>query len=174
VSLGWQAATHVLTGGRVKVSLYTGAIGQGGDMALSAPSKFSVDWSEILATQGFTRPVVAVQAANIGRTPVTVMHWCLEPKRGVGVGFYPSTKAIGPALPCRLEAGESQTWAVDLASVHDLVTAIRETLGGRVKINGFVELADGRKRRSRGVIRPGVALVSGQSPPATARTPPPP
>lgn len=162
----------MLTGGRVKVSLHIGAMSQDGDMALAPASKFSADWFETLAKHGFTRPVAGVRAANVGRSPVTVVHWSLEAKRGVW--FHPVEGASGPVLPHRLEAGETQMWTVDLPSVHDLLADISQTRSGRVKVNGLVELANGRKRRSREVIRQGLFLVPGQSPPATARTPPPP
>jgi hypothetical protein len=37
--------------------------------------------------------------------------------------------SIGPPLPHRLDVGESETWAVDLAAVDAFIGATRKTLG---------------------------------------------
>jgi hypothetical protein len=106
LSLGWQAATYVLTGGRVKVGLRVGGLGNGG--MITAPSNsLSANWWEQLASQGYRRPTVAVTVANVGRQPVTVARWGL--KSGLGVSLYPAADSIGPPLPYRLEVGASQT-----------------------------------------------------------------
>jgi hypothetical protein len=172
LSLGWQAANYVLTGGRVKVRLRVGGLGNGG--MITAPSNsLSANWWENLASQGFQRPIVAVTVANVGRQPVTVARWGL--KSGLGMSLYPAADSIGPHLPHRLEVGESETWAVDLVPVHAFIQATRETLGRpeseseppksqigglgarmaaqKEDIVGVVELADGRTKRSRDSIR---------------------
>jgi hypothetical protein len=114
-----------------------------------------------------------VTAANVGHQPVTVARWGL--RSGLGMSLYPAADSIGPRLPHRLEVGESQTWAVDLAPVHAFLQAARETLGssqaetappssliGTIQagmaaqkdgVVGVVELADGRTKRSRDTIR---------------------
>jgi hypothetical protein len=172
LSLGWQAAQHVLTGGRVKVRLRMGGIGNGG-MVTAAPSSLREGWWEQLAEQGYRRPIVAVTVANVGRLPVTVARWGL--KSGLGMSMYPAADSIGPPLPHRLEAGESGTWAVDMGPVDAFIRATREVLGrpqaesGRPRstigaiqaemsgqkdaVVGVVELADGRSKRSRETIR---------------------
>jgi hypothetical protein len=172
LSLGWQAATHVLTGGRVKVRLRVGGLGNGG-MVTAPPNSLGADWWEQLAAQGYRRPIIAVTAANAGRQPVTVARWGL--RCGLGMSLYPAADSIGPRLPHRLEVGESQTWAVDLAPVHAFLQAARETLGRsqaesepptsllggiearmaaqKENVAGVVELADGRTKRSRDTIR---------------------
>jgi hypothetical protein len=114
-----------------------------------------------------------VSVANVGRQPVTVARWGL--KSGLGVSLYPAADSIGPRLPHRLEVGESETWAADLAHVHAFIQASRETMGnsqvgsgpsgsllGRIEaqraarkedVVGVVELADGRTKRSKDAIR---------------------
>ena len=172
LSLGWQAAQHVLTGGRVKVVLGMGGLGNGG-MVTARPDSLREGWWEQLAAQGYRRPIVAVTVANVGRLPVTVARWGL--KSGLGMSMYPAADSIGLPLPHRLEVGESQTWAVDMRAVEAFISATREVLGrsqaetgrprtmiGAVQAEmagqreaamGVVELADGRTKRSRETIR---------------------
>jgi hypothetical protein len=171
LSLGWQAATYVLTGGRVKVRLRVGGLGNGG-LVTAPPNSLSANWWEQLASQGYRRPIIAVTVVNVGRQPVTVARWGL--KSGLGMSLYPAADSIGPRLPHRLEVGESETWAVDLAHVHAFIQAARETMGnsqvgsgpsgsllGRIEaqraaqedVVGVVELADGRTKRSKDAIR---------------------
>ncbi|GAB7046592.1 hypothetical protein [Catenuloplanes indicus] len=81
-SLGWQAATYLLTGGRIRVTLELGAVGNAG--LVSAPPKlvtFRTMWS--VREQGFDQPVVVVKVANIGRQPVTVQRWSLRNGSGL-------------------------------------------------------------------------------------------
>jgi hypothetical protein len=170
LSLAWQAASYVLTGGRVKVRLRVGGFGNGG-MITAPPNRLTANWWESLASEGFERPIVAVTVANVGRQPVTVARWGLT--SGLGMSLYPAADSIGPSLHHRLEVGESATWAVDLASVLDFIQATRDLLKVqpesvrparlidqiqvRVQKEGIVgvaELADGRRpKRSRETIR---------------------
>jgi len=173
LSLGWQAANYVLTGGRVKVRLLVGAMGNGG-MATGPTENLSPDWLEGLAKQGFSRPIVAVTVANIGRQPVQVTRWGL--KSGLGASFYPLTDGIGPSLPHRLEVGDAATWAVGMDTVQAFFQTTNETLGksqlgsgrpksliGRIEaearrplgrdVVGVVELGDGRPKLSKGTLR---------------------
>ncbi len=173
LSLGWQAAQHVLTGGRVKVGLRMGAFGHGG-MITAAPSSIREGWWEQLAAQGYRRPIVAVTVANVGRLPVTVARWGVRSR--LGMSMQPARDSIGPPLPHRLEVGESETWAVDMAPVDAFIRATREVFGRpqleqarsagplftgiqtmianrKQAFVGEVELADGRTKRSRETIR---------------------
>ncbi len=174
LSLGWQAATYVLTGGRITIGLRVGGLGSGG-MVTAPPETLSQDWLESLASQGFSRPIVAVTVANIGRQPVTVARWGL--KSGLGMSLYPAADSIGPSLPHRLDIGDSATWAVDMRAVEAFIHATNETFGesqgeskqagsliGKIQaetkklpqgkdVAGIVELADGRSKLSRSVIR---------------------
>jgi hypothetical protein len=173
LSLGWQAATYVLSGGRVKVRLLVGALGNGG-MATKPAEDLSASWLKELASQGFSRPVVAVTVANVGRQPVNVARWGL--KSGLGTSLYPLADGIGPSLPHRLEVGDAATWAVDMETVQAFMKATNETLGrsqpgsarrnsllGQIEaearrpqgsdVVGIVELADGRPKLSHGTLR---------------------
>jgi hypothetical protein len=172
LSLGWQAATYVLTGGRVKVKLLVGALGNGG-MATGPPEHVSADWLQRLASQGFNQPIVAVTVANVGRQPVQVVRWGL--KSGLGASLYPSN-GVGPPLPHRLEVGDAATWAVGMEAVQAFIQTTNETLGkserssrhakslvGQIEaemrrpqgtdVVGIAELADGRLKLSRGTLR---------------------
>jgi hypothetical protein len=174
LSLGWQAATYVLTGGRITVELRVGGLGNGA-MATSLPETLSQDWLENLASRGFSRPIAAITVANIGRQPVTVARWGL--KSGLGMSMYPVAESIGPDLPHRLDIGEAATWAVDMRAVQAFINATNETFGesqrgpnqagsliGKIHadmnklphgrdVAGIVELADGRSKLSSSVIR---------------------
>jgi hypothetical protein len=95
-------------------------------MVTAPPNSLRANWWETVASQGFPQPIVAVMVANVGRQPVTVARWGL--RSGLGMSLYPAADSIGPRLPHRLEVGESETWAVDLAPVHAFIQATRETL----------------------------------------------
>lgn len=172
LSLGWQAANYVLTGGRVKVVLRVGGRSDGG-MITMPTERFTEESPKLLASQGFPQPVVAVKVANVGRQPVTVAGWGLV--SGLGTSLYPATDSIGPPFPHRLEVGESATWAVDMHTVNDFIQATKATLAeqqvaparpntllGRIEteralqpgeIAGIAELADGRSKQSKNRIR---------------------
>lgn len=77
LSLGWQAANYVLTGGRIRVELHVGARDLRGIVS-GRPGQLEQGWFEGLAAQGYTAPMVAVRVANVGRQPVTVERWSLE------------------------------------------------------------------------------------------------
>lgn len=164
LSLGWQAATHVLTGGRAQIGLRIGAIHHTGRGMLTArPESLGRECYEQCAQQGYTRPVICVQVRSVGRMPITVERWGIvastrseggsllsrveaERTRGQGMEFLPVADSIGPPLPHRLEAGgASETWAIDGESVSALVAA---TAGAfklpSVVIRGKVELGSGR------------------------------
>ncbi|HEX3961163.1 MAG TPA: hypothetical protein VHZ03_31850 [Trebonia sp.] len=174
LSLGWQAANYVLTGGRVKVRLLVGAVGRG-SIVTAPPAKLSPEWLQRLAAQGFSQPIVAVNVANVGRQPVKVERWGL--KSGLGMSLYPTSEEFGPRLPHRLDVGDAETWAIDLDVVRSFMQTGKETLEnsqsfkpngnsslvgkiaaemGRPEgadIVGVVELVDGRKKFSEGVLR---------------------
>lgn len=178
LSLGWQAANYVLTGGRVKVKLTVGAMNARGGMLTGPPSSFHPDQLPGLAAQGYPRPIVAVRVANVGRQPVTVERWSL--KHLSGLSFQPVAESIGKPLPHRLEVGQSEMWAMGLDVVIALAQAAQATSGsepareepprtpgeafregwrragrgdgGGAGIVAVVELADGRTKRSSEVI----------------------
>jgi hypothetical protein len=125
LSLGWQAANYVLTGGRVKVVLQVGGRNHSG-MITMPPERFTQESPRLLASQGFPQPIVAVKVANVGRQPVTVDRWGLV--SGLGTSLYPAADSIGLPFPHRLEVGESATWAVDMRAVNAFIQATQATL----------------------------------------------
>ena len=142
-SLGWQAATYFLTGGRIKTTLKVGALSGAALVSLPA-NKVTPDALQQMASQA-GRPVIAVEVRNVGRLPVTVARWSI--KSSLGISFVPMADSIGPALEHRLDIGESATWAVDLMNAFTLAESSLEVLGKGEKwtrITGVVELADGR------------------------------
>ncbi len=147
LSLGWQAANYILTGGRIRVTLAAGAVGNGGVVTVD-PSRFNPEQLSEMAAQGFTSPVATVKVANVGRQPVTVARWGLTSARGVSL--YPVAMSIGPSLPHRLEVGAAETWMVDFIEVAAFLHATEHTRRSarRLDVVAEVELADGRTRRS--------------------------
>ena len=146
-SFTWQIVEHALSGGRVKVTLKVGALSAGGNrMMVSAPAnKVTPDSLRQMTTQGFTRPVIAVEVRNIGRLPVTVARWSI--KSNLGLSAVPLADSIGPDLKHRLEIGESETWSTDLMNAFTLADSTLKVFGEgqtSVRITGIVELADGR------------------------------
>lgn len=173
-SLAWQAATYVLAGGRVSVDLRIGALHAGGSgMVTTAPEDAGQAWEERLAAQGYTQPLAVVRVRNVGRMPVTIERWsltCSRPtaasRNGSMLGaiaasrpqqlteLAPVTASVGPRLPHRLEAGSSETWALDGREVHNLARATLEVWQvPLVLIRGKVELGDGRTAFSPAALR---------------------
>lgn len=171
LSLGWQAATFVLSGGRANVELLLGAVRSGGGgfvtMSVQNPAR---EWAVSLKDQGYTHPVVAVRVRNVGRLPLTVERWSivallrkrevdgqlavavlnLLTKRQEGPAMvYPGPSVVGPPFPHRLEAGASEIWAADLADAEALLSGTK----GVFSVAAKVALGDGRSYRSKHMIR---------------------
>jgi len=170
-SLVWQAATYVLAGGRAQVDLQVGALNpHGHGMMTAQPCDYDKVWTEQLAEQGYTRPVVSVRVRNVGRLPVTVQRWSLDclqevvqggglfrslfEHRGTVAGLVPIADSIGPSLPHRLEPGASETWSVDAQAVHAFAEVNRKTFKlTTAELVGKVELGTGRTHKTRRSIR---------------------
>ncbi|HZT07743.1 MAG TPA: hypothetical protein VFC51_11980 [Chloroflexota bacterium] len=154
LSLGWQAATFFLEGGRVKATFKPGLVGNGMVITLEA-EKFSDDnMRAVMGRQGYGRPVAAIDVRSVGRLPVTIASWKIVTNPG-GTALQPVGELIGPALPHRLEAGESQIWAVDYKAVQALVAATSSVVKldtTTVRVSSTVGLGDGRTVRARGRI----------------------
>lgn len=155
-SLTWQAASFVLTGGRPKIDLKPGALAaDGGSMVLVEPRQFTPDWFKNTASQGFGRPIVAIEVRNVGRLPITVNRWHLATR--VGVTLMPIADSIGPDLPHQINVGQSATWAVGLQEVKGVADTAGEVLGDgetTAAVFGRIVLGDGRQRDTPGSIRP--------------------
>lgn len=142
ISLGWQVANYLLTGGRVKVELKVGAVGNGG-LATRPVKGLHGDWRQRLAEEGFAPPVVIVEVVNVGRQPVTVIKWNIAAGK---LNYQPIGDAQGPPLPHRLEVGEPATWFTAETNAIALIESSKAVprFAGRT-IRGMVQLADGRK-----------------------------
>jgi hypothetical protein len=147
LSLGWQAATFVLTGGRVKVELRIGAMHAGSWGMIHAPvDALEHTWSDVQAEQGYVDRVIVVLVRNVGRLPVSVMEWSVmaEP---TGASFRPVGHSIGPDLPYRLDPGTTETWAVRLSEIVAPIEATKTAFRvpeGTMRLRGQVGLGNGK------------------------------
>jgi hypothetical protein len=156
--------------GRIKVKLKVGALADNRSATVTAPpSKAGANYMANLAAQGFSHPIVAVEVVNVGGQPVTIKHWSLSYPLGPSLGF--PGGAIGPALPHRMDVGETAEWVVDAAEVRNFMEAsmglrnsrrglsLRHALraGWMARRGGALvaeaELADGRRRWSAETLR---------------------
>jgi hypothetical protein len=152
LSLGWQAATFFLEGGRIKAVFQPGFSGGAG--VVTMPMAQFTDQATIntMMSQGFTQAVVAIRVRNVGRLPVTVASWSVVTRPGV-VEWQPIGAALGPRLPHRLEAGESEMWATDFGSVRAMVVAtasVKKIPPNRMRVGATVSLGDGRTVKAKG------------------------
>jgi hypothetical protein len=120
LSLGWQAATFVLSGSRVRVDILKGSLGRGS--LITGPPDTWQDIANIsaLAAQGFTEEVLAVEVRNVGRMPVSVEK--VTASLANGIAFEESQYQHAP-LPYRLEPGSSQKWWVTLPALKAALAA---------------------------------------------------
>jgi hypothetical protein len=129
VALAWQIMSWRLTGSVVRVVVSHG-LGVGGS------------WPQL----------VAIEAMNVGRTPVSVHGWGFRLPDGrtlwPAVGHRGSW--AGPAVPLTLDPGHSASWQVDAKSIR--ATLMDEALPN-AELRGFVNLGTGEQRRSRKTIR---------------------
>lgn len=144
LSLGWQAAIYVLSGGRVKADLIVGATNRAGTGLISsrAGGRGPGSMREI-ADQGYDVPIVGVTVRNVGRLAVTIQRWSLR-ETTTRVEFVPVGEGRGPALPHRLEPGEQATFYTDARTAAGLRAAAQTAATGRVGVGARVSLGNGR------------------------------
>jgi len=109
LSFGWQLATFLLSGPRVRVRFRVGLRGPDGVIVGRPEAVLFGDQRKRLESEGYSEPVFAVTAVNPGRLPTTIESWGIA----FGHGAYfqnPGGHALGPALPHRLEPHTSATW----------------------------------------------------------------
>jgi hypothetical protein len=153
-SLGWQAATFVLSGSRVRVELLLGAadpatLRTGRGMLVTYPlDKWTPDTVALHVGQGMTEPLLFVEARNVGRMPATVEK--ITAYLTNGVGLEPTMHAHAP-LPFRLEPGSSEKWWVSAAMVRAAVPASQPD---RMRVHIAVRLGTGK------IVRTGSMTVS--------------
>jgi hypothetical protein len=140
-SLGWSVASHVLTGGRVKVELLAAWSGEG--TMLTTPLKRT----PMVPDRRFVfEPHLAVRVRNTGRLPVAVEQWGIS-LGPVSVG-HAQHRANEP-VPKVLNPGESKTWLVPLEDVVKAAAAIEHATGQRTgAFRAKVSLGTGKERHS--------------------------
>lgn len=149
LSLGWQGAAFVLSGGRVSAELRVGALhATRSGLVHGAPSAATAGWADHHGKQGYVHPVIAVLVRNRGRLPVTVTQWGVVGSGGLS--YRPLGNSVGPALPYRLEAGSSELWAVELEYLLPLAEGFTEEQ--RV-VRASVELGDGKSHVTKESVR---------------------
>src|SRR5262249_14904712 len=146
LSLGWQAATFVLTGGRVKAELYLSFGGVDSVIGTGIPS---ADEDQRRA-EGPTGARAVMLVRNVGRLPVTVADRSLVARIH---GFRISQGVwLGPPLPHRMEGGEATEWDIDSDAVKRLLTEAARTFNHPVEqitVRGYVSLGSGRTVKAR-------------------------
>ena len=132
-SLGWQAATYVLSGSRVRAEVLLGAT-DGTTLVTYPPDKLTAATVAMHAQQGITNPVIAVEVRNIGRMAAQVQR--VTAHLNTGVGLQPLNQPHAP-FPHRLEAGSAERWWVDAHAVRSAAAASTpeaSTLWGSVEL----------------------------------------
>lgn len=148
LSLGWQVSLWLLGGRRIRVRLVHGVIGKGGVVSGPVKAGAKADIAS-LRTQGFNGPeVLGVQVINIGRLPVTLTSYTVKVFGG-GMSYSPLADSIGPSLPFRLEAGESETWYVDFKYVRALASSDQAVGKDVSRAYMTVDLATKHEKRTR-------------------------
>jgi hypothetical protein len=150
LSLGWQIAVHQLEGRRVRVTLVHGAAGRGSVVTSKVGRTGAPSNHARLAEQGFTEAVIGVAVTNLGRAPVRVDRYSVLPVgRAAASLSVLGENVLGPELPYRLPAGETETWFVTDAQARALIAANRAMAPTSNRVRMSVELGTGDVRRTR-------------------------
>lgn len=149
LSLGWQAATFVLSGSRVRATLRLGALRRelGQVARMTGPLDMTVEAGASMVAQGFTEPVLVAEVRNRGRLTVSVDDVTAMTKDGWG--FSRAADPDNPTLPYRLEPGEKQTWHVELRPLQLLVNQDGKSRDARM----HVSLGTGKVIRTKSSFR---------------------
>jgi hypothetical protein len=114
LSLGWQLASFLLTGPRVKVRLREGVRSPLTGAAMIGPlSMYTERGREALEARGQTQHVLIVTVTNTGRVPTTVDGWSVSFGNRVEYSGPPGDPAA-PPLPCRLEPHAGEHWCAPI------------------------------------------------------------
>jgi hypothetical protein len=143
-SLAWQAATFVLSGSRVRLTLRRGALRRtvGGVARMSGLQLSASDYA-VMHKQGFTEEILLVEVRNRGRMAVSVED--VSATTEDGWGFQRAADPENPSLPHRLEPGAKETWHIELSVFQHLVN----TDGKQRKVWMRVELGTGKVLRTK-------------------------
>lgn len=125
-AFGWQVLSWFLNGGRVKVKVPQGAVGDEGIMI--AP-RLTRETMGQLRRQGYRDPALLVEVRNAGRMPIFVQHWGI--RAGDDARYIPTGGFLhGPnELPHKIEAGETVTWALHGWQVDHVVAGAQLIAG---------------------------------------------
>lgn len=153
LSFGWQIATWALSGRRVDVRLLHGVEGRGG----FAVGEVGRDRAPLnlnsMRAQGWNGPeVIGIEVINVGRAPVSIRSYSVQAVRG-GMAYLPHGDARGPALPFRLEAGESATWYSDMDDARALVHSLSSIGKTATHVRMVANLGTKQERRTRRTLR---------------------
>jgi hypothetical protein len=150
LSVGWQIASWMMDGRRVRVSLLHGASGPVGSAVGKVGRNRRPRNLASVRAEGFTgNEVVGIAVTNIGRAPLRVDRYGVRLVKG-GFSFYPIGEAVGPTLPFRLPPGETETWYANVDDARALVASAR-AIGHKVpaEIRMEIELGTGDWKRTR-------------------------
>ena len=122
LSLGWQVASWLLSGPRVRAGISPGIA--------------------TMTDGSIGPPCIAVEARNVGRAEASVAMWGFKlPDGGTFVPAMTPGTWWGQSLPVTLSGGHAATWLVDIAS---LVEARTQAGLGEVDVRAFVTLGSGK------------------------------
>lgn len=132
LSLGWQIAQWLLSGGRPRATLMHG-VWQGPGAYVGPVGKDGAGFDLTpLRRQGIEGPpVLGIQVTNHGRAPVVVESVQLRPRGGV-MRFVPVGERLGPDLPYTLEPGSNASWYLTADHATTLAESSRDVLGEKV------------------------------------------
>lgn len=148
LSFGWQIASWLLDGRRVKLVLKHGAMGRGG-AALGTIKRDgrASDLTQVRG-EGFTgTDVLAVTVINVGRAPVVIERYSVV-LDGTGLSFTPMGDAIGESLPHELQPGRSGRWYAEIDSVRALISSADAIDVHGSAVSMTVELGTGQTKKT--------------------------
>jgi hypothetical protein len=143
-TLAWSIFSFWLSGARYEVEFRHGYRGRGGVVSKAG---YDPNMAEVAAAEGFEDEVFGVQLRNIGRAAGTVTRW--SARCGPGWGWSSPTDPLNPALPKRLESGETQTWWAEGKAIWATIAAAG--LHRPTKVDFEVELGTGKIIRTKSV-----------------------
>ena len=131
LSLGWQVASWLLSGPRVRAGISPGIV--------------------TMSDGTIGPPCITVEARNVGRAEASLVMWGFRlPDGGTFVPAMSPGTWWGPSLPVTLAGGHATTWLVNIES---LVEARAQAGFAEVDIRAVVSLGSGKKIVSRSTFK---------------------
>ncbi|MFD5430421.1 hypothetical protein [Streptomyces sp. NPDC127084] len=165
-NLTWQWALYQLNGPRIRVRMAVGALGPGGLMTF--PVEDLRDLTETfdrMAREGFTEPVIVVNAVNTGRLGVELLEFGIDLPKGPSVKWLRDVIGETP-MPHVLEPHREGTWAMPFEPAFRVAAATQAVWPNHAHpIRAYVRRAGGEKIHGKHTLR--LALPS---PEATRQT----